>query len=75
MALKLKLPGAFTTGHHEENLMLCHKWLARTGRFDIVFRSTLLTQTLLTHHYVIEKTWLLIFDNAGKTPQYCNVTI
>ena len=41
MALSLRIPKAVQGGPHEENLILCHDWLRKTGQYQSFGRSSL----------------------------------
>ncbi|KAI9817882.1 MAG: hypothetical protein M1827_001001 [Pycnora praestabilis] len=73
MALNLNLPGALKSGHHEENLLLCHNWLRKTERYWLLIFDNAENEEFLRGYWPASKGAILItsrkyvnFNNDAK---------
>lgn len=77
MALLLKLGGVEPTGHHEENLIICHKWLARTEKTWLLIFDNAEDDALLRRYWpestgaiiITSRRWFNFNNNALRQGQ------
>ena len=77
MALTLKLGGVEAVGHHEENLIICHKWLARTDRTWLLIFDNAEDDALLRKYWpestgaiiITSRRWYNFNNNALRQGQ------
>ena len=75
MALRLKLGGVEPIGHHEENLIIVHKWLARTERTWLLIFDNAEDDALLRLYWpestgaiiITSRKWTNFNNNAVRT--------